>query len=153
MVDLNIEVIKGNSFHYEKEYEEILKNLQNFFSLQNKMLIVDVSIVDNQTIQKLNKEYRNKDYPTDILSFGFNQSDTYEQLPIMPLGELVISHEKVEEQAKEFGHSIKREYCYLFSHGLVHLMGYDHETKEERIEMNSIVDSIFDPLNIKREDD
>nr|WP_318028326.1 rRNA maturation RNase YbeY [Mycoplasmopsis bovis] len=68
------------------------------------------------------------------------------------LGELVISHEKVEEQAKEFGHSLRREYCYLYAHGLIHLMGYDHELEDERVAMNMMVDAIFDPLNITREE-
>ncbi|MBD4757985.1 rRNA maturation RNase YbeY, partial [Xanthomonas citri pv. citri] len=82
----------------------------------------------------------------------FGDKSLYKSMPFLPLGELVISHEKVEEQAKEFGHSLRREYCYLYAHGLIHLMGYDHEVENERIEMNKIVDAIFDPLNITREE-
>ncbi|TNK93257.1 rRNA maturation RNase YbeY, partial [Mycoplasmopsis pullorum] len=73
-------------------------------------------------------------------------------MPLRHLGELVISYEKVLSQAQEFNHSVKREICYLFTHGLMHLMGYDHEAEDERIQMNQIVDDIFNPLNITRED-
>lgn len=152
MIEINIEIENGESFSFEKEYEQILSNLQKYFKLENKLVSVDVTIVNNEKIKKLNNDYRNKNYATDILSFDFGDKELYKNLPIYPLGELVISHEKVEEQAKEFNHSIKREYCYLFTHGLIHLMGYDHETEIERIEMNKIVDEIFDPLNITRKD-
>ncbi|WP_027120718.1 rRNA maturation RNase YbeY [Mycoplasmopsis lipofaciens] len=151
MIELNIDIEKGNNFDFYSEYEAILKNLKDFFKIE-KTIIVDVRITDNKEIQKLNKKYRNKNYATDILSFDFGNKLIYNDLPFIHLGELVISYQKVEEQANDFGHSLKREYCYLFSHGLIHLMGYDHEKEEERIEMNKIVDIIFNPLNITREE-
>ncbi|CBH40352.1 rRNA maturation RNase YbeY [Mycoplasmopsis agalactiae] len=152
MVIVNINIENGSSFNFKAEYEQILSNLQTYFKLEDKEISVDVSIVNNGKIKKLNKEYRQKDYATDILSFDFGDKSLYKSMPFLPLGELVISHEKVEEQAKEFGHSLRREYCYLYAHGLIHLMGYDHEVENERIEMNKIVDAIFDPLNITREE-
>ncbi|MGV2392515.1 UNVERIFIED_CONTAM: rRNA maturation RNase YbeY [Campylobacter lari] len=155
MIELNIDIEHKDlkKFPFIKEYKTILINLQKYFSLENKIVSVDVTIVDNNTIQKLNKEYRHKDYATDILSFDFGDKFLYKNLPILPLGELVISHDKVVSQANDFNHSLKREYCYLFAHGLIHLMGYDHEIEEERIYMNKIVDDIFNPLNIKREEE
>ncbi|BAW18417.1 16S rRNA maturation RNase YbeY [Mycoplasmopsis bovigenitalium] len=151
MIEININIENGNSFKYEEEFKQILENLAVYFDIK-KQIILDVSIVNNKKIQKLNKEHRGKNYPTDILSFDFGDSSLYDSLPFLPIGELVISHEKVEQQAVEFNHSLKREYCYLFAHGLVHLMGYDHEEENERIKMNKIVDKIFDPLGIKREE-
>ncbi|ENY69052.1 metal-dependent hydrolase [Mycoplasmopsis bovigenitalium] len=151
MIEININIENGNSFKYEKEFKQILENLAIYFDIK-KQIILDVSIVNNKKIQKLNKEHRGKNYPTDILSFDFGDSSLYDSLPFLPIGELVISHEKVEQQAVEFNHSLRREYCYLFAHGLVHLMGYDHEEENERIKMNKIVDKIFDPLGIKREE-
>ncbi|MGP1451512.1 MAG: rRNA maturation RNase YbeY [Metamycoplasmataceae bacterium] len=137
-------------FIYEKEYEQIFDSFKQFFNL-NKDVLVDITFVDPEEIQKLNKEYRHKDYVTDILSFDFGHEDIYEDIPFLPLGELVICPEKIIQQAKEFNHSERREYSYLFTHGLVHLMGYDHESEDERIEMNNIVDKILEPLNITRE--
>ncbi|WBP84382.1 rRNA maturation RNase YbeY [Mycoplasmopsis edwardii] len=137
---------------FEKEMYLILENFANFFKLDTKKeIILDVSIVSRNEIRKLNKEYRNKDYITDILSFDFRDHELYAKLPIIHLGELVISWDRVKRQAKKFNHSIKREFCYLFTHGLVHLQGYDHEVENERIQMNKMVDDIFNPLGIKRE--
>ncbi|MEA4115221.1 rRNA maturation RNase YbeY [Mycoplasma sp. 744] len=149
MVELNIET-NDSQFEFYEEFKLILNNLKNYFKL-NQIVSVDVTIVDNHEIQKLNKKYRGKDYPTDILSFSFSENQIYKNLPVLPLGELIISDEKVKEQAVNFNHSIKREYCYLFTHGLVHLMGYDHEEENERIIMNKIVEDIFSPLGITRE--
>ncbi|MBZ4212872.1 rRNA maturation RNase YbeY [Mycoplasma sp. U97] len=152
MVEVSVNIENGESFKYLNEYISILENLQKYFCLENKKVSVDVSIVNNKKIQKLNKKYRNKNYPTDILSFDFGDKTIFKNLDIYPLGELVISHEKVEQQAEEFNHSFRREYCYLFAHGLVHLMGFDHEIEEERLQMNAIVDTIFNPLQITREE-
>ncbi|MBU4689502.1 rRNA maturation RNase YbeY [Mycoplasma zalophidermidis] len=151
MVEININIENGTSFHFENEYKQILRNLQDYFNI-DKTIVLDVSIVNNQKIKKLNKKYRGKDYATDILSFDFGNDDFYNELPILPIGELIISHEKVESQAIEFNHSVRREYCYLFAHGLIHLMGYDHETEIEKVEMDKMVDSIFNPLGITREE-
>lgn len=138
-------------FLYEVEFKQILNNLIEYFKI-DKTVEVDVTITDNETIRELNKNYRGKDYATDILSFDFADEELYQSMPLRHLGELVISYEKVLSQAQEFNHSVKREICYLFTHGLVHLMGYDHEVEDERIQMNQMVDDIFNPLNITRED-
>ena len=83
---------------------------------------IELIITDNQEIAKLNKEHRNLDKPTDVLSFPL------EDMPYMPLGSIVISAQKVKEAAGELGHSEKEELALLFIHGLLHLMGFDHET-------------------------
>ncbi|CCP24303.1 rRNA maturation RNase YbeY [Mycoplasmopsis cynos] len=138
---------------FENEMEKILQNFANYFKLdRKKQIMLDVSIVSRNEIRILNKEYRNKDYITDILSFDFRDDDLYSKLPFIHLGELVISWDRVKRQAKKFNHSIRREYCYLFTHGLVHLQGFDHEVENERIEMNKMVDDIFNPLGITREE-
>ncbi|MHA3845642.1 rRNA maturation RNase YbeY [Mycoplasma sp. VS276A1] len=137
---------------YKDEMEQIVKNLKEYFGIE-KPVLLDVTIVSPKKIRELNAEYRGKDYVTDILSFDFGFDDFAENMPFLHLGELVICWEKVEKQAEEFGHSVRREFCYLFAHGLVHLMGYDHELEDERKEMNAIVDTIFNPLKITREED
>jgi probable rRNA maturation factor len=93
-------------------------------------LEISLTFVDNDAIHKLNREYRGVDRPTDVLSFPQYQADE----PILPassLGDIVISLPKMAEQAQSFGHSQKREVCFLFVHGLLHLLGYDHEISEE----------------------
>lgn len=89
-----------------------------------------VTFVDNTYIQSLNKQYRNKDIPTDVLSFPMRkENDTYEIDPetnAQILGDIVISMEKVMEQCEKYGHTMQREVAYLVAHGILHLLGYDH---------------------------
>ena len=96
---------------------------------------IDLIICDNTTIQNYNRKYRNRDNSTDVLSFPLEGSFEH-----MPLGSIVISVEHVIDKAKKFNHSEKDELDLLFIHGLLHLLGYDHEcdggkmrTKEERL--------------------
>lgn len=150
-IELSIDNQTKFKIEFKNDLYKIIINLAKYFKI-DKQINIDLTIVNNEQIQKLNKEYRGKDYATDILSFDFGNDGLYDTLPFIHLGELVVSYEKVISQAEEFNHSIRREFCYLFTHGLVHLMGYDHEIEEERVEMNKIVDEIFNPLNITRED-
>ena len=89
-------------------------------SLTNKD--VDLLVVDNTTMKIINNEHRNIDKATDVLSFPF------EDTPMAPLGSLVISADHVKEISAELSHSTDDEFCLLFIHGLLHLLGYDHET-------------------------
>lgn len=83
---------------------------------------IELIITDNETIRELNARYREKDKPTDVLSFPLEQA-----IPGMPLGSIVISETYVREKAVEFGHTSDDELALLFIHGLLHLLGYDHE--------------------------
>ena len=86
---------------------------------------LELIITDNAHIAELNKTHRGKETPTDVLSFPL---DATGMIPIMPLGSIVISSEFARQKAKEFGHSAESELTLLFIHGLLHLLGYDHET-------------------------
>ena len=102
------------------------------FSLDQKLLktiaedltnrSVELIVVDDQEIARLNKAYRNIDKPTDVLSFPL------EETPGAPLGSIVISSQRAQEAAKRYGHTPQEEFALLFIHGLLHLLGYDHET-------------------------
>lgn len=93
---------------------------------------ISITFVDNQEIQNLNKTYRNIDKATDVLSFPFDNSFN---LPVEVLGDIVISTEKAESQAKEYENTLNREIGFLITHGLLHLLGYDHENEEDEKEM------------------
>ncbi|WP_419197790.1 rRNA maturation RNase YbeY [Mycoplasmopsis felis] len=150
-IEINISNNLKSTIIFLDEMKQILQNFARFFKIsKSKKIILDVSFVSKNKIKELNKEYRNKDYVTDILSFDFGDKSLYDELPIYFLGELVICWDQIKKQAKEFNHSIKREFCYLFTHGLVHLQGYDHEIEQEKKEMDNIVDAIFNPLKITR---
>ncbi|NPA65119.1 MAG: rRNA maturation RNase YbeY [Epsilonproteobacteria bacterium] len=85
---------------------------------------IELIVTDDEEIQKLNKTFRSIDKPTDVLSFPLQDT------PHAPLGSIVISVDQVHEAAKRYGHSPKEEFLLLFIHGLLHLLGYDHETDD-----------------------
>lgn len=97
---------------------------------------VSVSFVDNEAIHRLNLEYREKDKPTDVLSFPMWEKEELSDGSALDghavtLGDIIISAEKAKSQAEEYGHSLEREICFLSVHSILHLLGYDHETSEE----------------------
>ncbi|MGL5617931.1 MAG: rRNA maturation RNase YbeY [Metamycoplasmataceae bacterium] len=147
---LNIETIKDYKFKYKKEYNNILKYFSEEFNIKEN-IIVDLLVTNNVGIQAINKEYRMIDKPTDILSFPTDNFIDYTFIKDRHMGEIVISYEKLISQAKEFGHSELREFCYMFAHGLVHLNGMDHKkNKNKEIEFNLHVDNIINKLKVNR---
>ncbi len=134
---------------YEDIYQSLLKKALNHLGLTFEP-IISVTLVDNKFIHQMNKQYRQIDCPTDVISFAFldNQEDRDQQLhgqgPVC-LGDIYISVEKAQEQAKEYGHSLKRELSFLFVHGLLHLLGYDHMSEEEEKVMFALQDEILPP--------
>ncbi|QJR44430.1 rRNA maturation RNase YbeY [Mycoplasma miroungirhinis] len=136
-------------FRYKKDFQNILDLAKSEFN-SHKDIDVDILIVNNEQIQKYNWEYRNKNYPTDILSFPFDDEISLDFLDNRPLGQIIISYEKIKEHAKEYNHSVRREFCYIFCHGIAHLFGFDHLTPEDEKNMNKHVDAIMQKLNITR---
>lgn len=122
----------------------ILKRAMNAKRLSRQMdLVLTIVFVDSKQVRRLNKQYRGKDKITDVLSFSAQG-----RFPGERLGEVVICREVAKTQAKQNGHSLKREIFYLSLHGLLHLLGYDHENREVRSqEMFRLQDHIFDRLN------
>ncbi len=113
--------------------------------------VVNIIIVDNKKIREINKKYRGIDRETDVISFALEDDDTFIELPIRVLGDIYISIDKVKVQASEYGHSEKREICFLVVHGILHLLGYDHmNTSDEKV-MFSKQDKILDELDIRRD--
>lgn len=137
--------------------EEIIdfNNVDNICKYACKKLDVinplfNIIIIDNERIKELNKNYRNKDSITDVISFAFEESDNILYDNMRFLGEIYISYERCKEQALEYGHSVERELCYLSIHGLLHLLGYDHMTESDKKVMRSLEEEILNEYNIKR---
>lgn len=105
---------------------------------------VSVSFVGDEEIHELNRDYRGVDRTTDVLSFPMDDEFTN------MLGDIVININKVIEQAKEYGHSEKREISYLTVHSTLHLMGFDHEEEEDKKEMRAVEDRVMEKLKISR---
>lgn len=117
----------------DRELDELKDMLSNFCKREGLgNVIFNIIIIDNPTIHKINKEYRNKDAPTDVISFALEDDKTViEPDGVRILGDIYISIDKVHEQALEYSHSFKRELSFLAVHGLLHLLGYDHMEKSD----------------------
>lgn len=145
-------------------FEEVLDKTLKFLNLQTQVE-VSLLLVDNDEIQNLNRDYRGIDNETDVLSFPMLDLDpsdrevwleelengiTADDQQVV-LGDIVISVEKAEEQAEEYGHGLKRELGFLMVHGVLHLLGYDHEKSEsEEQTMNAIQEAILEELSLPR---
>lgn len=116
---------------------------------------INISFVDEKTIKLLNKNFRNIDKVTDVLSFPLGENGEYDTNPennCKMLGDVVICLKRAYEQAESYGHSIRREICFLVVHSVLHLLGYDHETKNEDEEiMFKKQKEILNLANIKKE--
>ena len=117
----------------DKELDELKDMLSDFCKREDLgNVIFNIIIIDNPTIHKINKEYRDKNAPTDVISFALEDDKTViEPDGVRILGDIYISIDKVHEQALEYGHSFKRELSFLAVHGLLHLLGYDHMEKSD----------------------
>lgn len=113
---------------------------------------VSVLLVDNKTIHQLNLQYRNVDRPTDVLSFPQLEGEDIGGLPNEPilLGDIVVSLPMAVQQAKDYNHSLRREFGFLLVHGFLHLLGFDHGSEEEEKEMFGLQEEILQSLQLTR---
>lgn len=117
---------------------------------------VSVTFVTNESIQEINKTYRNKDMATDVISFAMEEMGEGEveiinaDIPTL-LGDIIISVQRATEQAETYQHSFERELCFLAVHGFLHLLGYDHGTEQQEKEMFGLQESILQAFGLKRE--
>ena len=166
-MSLNIEkeVEAKFDFDYEKLAEEVVA-----FTIEHENFPyeaeVNLTLTDNDGIHEVNKMYRNIDAPTDVLSFPMLSyekpgdfsalEDDYEDnfnpdTGEIMLGDIIISIDRVREQAKAYGHSERREYAFLIVHSMLHLFGYDHMTEEEAAQMETKQHQILDEMHISRD--
>lgn len=110
----------------------------------------NIIIIDNERIREINREYRKIDKETDVISFALedNMDISYDDFRL--LGDIYISIDRCYEQAMEYGHSREREICFLATHGILHLLGYDHMESEDEKEMFSLQNKLLDGYDIKR---
>lgn len=157
MYEIIYEDVEPNE-EYEKTIEQVLKECYKEEKLENSKLIITITLTTPSKIRKINNEYRQIDRATDVLSFPMfekseldkkieNNDFLYEDI----LGDIIISVEKVKEQAKEYGHSFERELSYMVVHGFYHLMGYDHIEEKDKVIMRPKEEKILNKLGIIRE--
>ena len=145
----------------KEEYEEVIKKVLKYCykeeNIESSNMEITITLTTPENIRKINREYRNIDKATDVLSFPMFEKDEldkkikekdFEHEDI--LGDIIISIEKVEEQAKEYRHSFERELSYMVVHGFYHLMGYDHIKEEDKKIMRPKEEKILNDLKIMR---
>lgn len=149
---------------YIKLIKQVVKTCFEVEKLEKTNLYLNVILTNPETIRKTNKQYRNIDKETDVLSFPmFEKTEIdkiVEEVNIEGkernvkdvLGDIMISVSRVIEQAREYGHSTTREMAYMVVHGFYHVMGYDHIKEEDKIVMRPKEENILNKLNITRED-
>lgn len=139
----------------KNKIQEILLIALNTINKKNN-ISVNVTIVGQEQIKNLNKEFRNIDKVTDVLSFPLldydelNGEEMQNETILTDVGDIVICKKRATQQAKEYGHSLEREICFLSLHGFLHVMGYDHIKKEDEIVMFKLQDEILKKAQMER---
>ena len=156
MFELTYLDLEENSEYFEI-IDTVLKECYKEEKLENSKMTVQITLTTPEKIRKLNKEYRNIDKETDVLSFPMFEKEEIDlkvkeqDFPFEDiLGDMVISIPRVEEQAIEYGHSFKRELSYMVVHSFYHLMGYDHIEEEDKKVMRYKEEFILDKLKISK---
>ena len=165
-VQFEIEKKPGFSFHYQELAKKLIPHIlkEEGFPLDAQ---VSILFVDDDAIHALNLQTREVDSATDVLSFPMVDYDTPADYSILlenpelykdpdtdevMLGDIVLSVDHIYAQAEEYGHSVRREYAFLITHSMLHLLGYDHMTEDEREQMEEKQRTILDALSISRDD-
>ena len=144
-----VEVI--NKYNDNIEELDIASDFLNFVlkKLKLKNVMFNVIIINDDSIHKINKEYRNIDRPTDVISFALEDNKKIDVPGLRILGDIYISYDTALKQAREYSHSILREICFLEVHGLLHLLGYDHIKKEDEKKMFDLQKELLNSYGIK----
>ena len=160
--------IEINDYAVPKNFKKLLlklvKTANKFSKFNQKKVQVDISFVDKQKIRELNKDYRNIDKETDVLSFPtlnikplqkININDYKEDIDPsskhLLLGDIIICEDVAKAHAEEYGHSYEREVCYLVVHGFLHLIGYDHMEEEDKKVMRALEEAVLQKYKITRD--
>ena len=163
-INIDKEVEMNFDFSENEYVEKVILAAMDFVDCPYEAEI-NVLFTDNAGIHEMNLEYREIDRPTDVLSFPMVEYETpgafdkleeeqgdcfHPETGELLLGDIVLSYEKIKEQAREYGHSELRELCFLVAHSMLHLFGYDHMEEEERNQMEQMQRDILSGLNILR---
>ena len=137
-----INLYNNYSSEIKFDFEKIIQDIENGFESDKEASLI---LVDIDEITRINKEYRNKDYATDVISFEEDDEEDENYL-----GDIFLSVDKAISQSIEYGHSVEREFAFLVIHGLLHLHGYDHMNEEEEKIMFKKQEEILERLNYRR---
>lgn len=152
IVQIDYDGLEEN-LEYEKTIEQVVQACFQEEKLNSKNLYINIILTTPANIKNINKQYRDIDKETDVLSFPMFEKDEIQKINTQiqeVLGDIIISIEKVKEQAVDYGHTFTRELAYMVVHGFYHLMGYDHMEEEDKKQMRSKEETILNKLEITR---
>lgn len=139
----------SEEFDYE-HYKSYIEDLLEAEYKSKKEVKISILLTDNNEIQDINRDYRGKDMPTDVISFAYLEVEEEFISPFDNIGDIIISLERVESQAKDYGHSFLRELYYVTTHGLLHLLGYDHLNPDDKKIMREKEEDLLGRVSIGR---
>lgn len=155
-VELVYKNVDENS-EYEKIINLVIDKCFNVEKLEKLNLYISITLTTPEEIRTINNEFRKIDKETDVLSFPMFEKDELDMMVEKgnneipeTIGDIIISVDRVAEQAKEYGHSFERELAYMVVHGFYHLMGYDHMVEEDKVVMRAKEENVLNMLNIIR---
>jgi probable rRNA maturation factor len=147
---MKIEIFNETEESLDEYIDTIKKVLEHGLDkLKTGDVTFNIIFVNNDYIHELNKNYRNIDRETDVITFALEDDKTFNPEERI-LGDIYISIDKAKSQSEEYGHSLIRELCFLSVHGMLHLLGYDHMEKEDERVMFNLQEEILDEMGIKR---
>ncbi|MGL5656137.1 MAG: rRNA maturation RNase YbeY [Fusobacteriaceae bacterium] len=150
VLDLSIEIDGYEDLVTEEKLQKYVEDVINDEYDPEKPVYMSLYLTDNDKIQEINRDYRGKDSPTDVISFAYHETDGFDIGPYDVLGDIVISLPRVEEQSKDYGHSLEREFYYVLTHGILHLLGYDHIDDADKVEMRQREEEILSKFGYTR---
>ena len=151
VLEMSLEIEGFDDLVNEEEIREYVQKVLEKEYESEAPVYMSLVFTGNDEIQVINREYRDKDQPTDVISFAYHETEDFDIGPYDTLGDIVISLERVVEQAKEYNHSDKRELFYVLTHGILHLLGYDHIEEEDKKEMRAKEEEILGSFGYTRE--
>jgi probable rRNA maturation factor len=150
VLDLTIEQEGFEQYINEEKVAKYVKDVLEDEFESEKPVYLSLYLTGNEDIQRINRDYRGKDQPTDVISFAYHETEAFDVGPYDTLGDIIISLQRVEEQAEEYGHSFEREFYYVLTHGLLHLLGYDHIEEADKVEMREREEEILTKFGYTR---
>ena len=150
--DVTYEVEKLEEFFDEEKITKFTDYIvkDEYGSEYNKNeYYLSLTVTTNDGIQVINNTYRGKNMPTDVISFAYNETENFG--PVNVLGDILISFDRVKEQAEDYGHSVEREFYYVLCHGMLHLLGYDHIEEEDKKVMRKKEEEILNVFKYTRD--
>lgn len=152
---ITVDFIDDENHTSAGQQEEIRELLSFAYShlKQKEDAEVSISFVDEAEIKEINSNYRSKDQVTDVISFALEdeEDNLIHEDALRTLGDIIVCTKRAEEQAKDYGHSYRRELLFLSLHGFLHLLGYDHMEDDDEREMNALQTEILDAFGVSRE--